>query len=84
MKIGDVYESAVWITGDESPELRRRYEADVTEALTEICDSFGFLHGPVTFTEKHPADDSVPPVPDHIQGQRVRLPQLERERGGRS
>lgn len=79
MKTGDVIESAIWLSGDESAEDRRRFEADVTHALTELCDHFGFLHGPVMFVEKRPGDDRVPPVPDHIQGQRVRLLVAEAE-----
>jgi hypothetical protein len=73
MRLGDVIESAIWLNGEETPEDRRRFESDVSQAITELCDDLGFLHGPVTFIEKHPDDDRVPPVPDHVQGQRVRL-----------
>ena len=73
MKIGDVIESAIWITGDESPSTRTRYEQDVRQAIADLCAEEGFEHGPVTFIEKRPGDDRVPPVPDHVQGSRVRL-----------
>ena len=73
MKIGDVIESAIWLTGDESQEMRERYKRDVTEAIDYFCHENNFLHGPVTFIEKLPGTDRVPPVPDHVQGQRVRL-----------
>lgn len=72
-KIGDFIESAIWITGDESPVTRARYEQDVLHAVSEFCVEERFEHGTLTFTEKRPGDDRVPQVPDHIQGTRVRL-----------
>ncbi|KKK55923.1 hypothetical protein LCGC14_3069700, partial [marine sediment metagenome] len=73
MKLGDVVTNAIWVTGDESVGLRKRYEQDVTESIDTLCQGMGFIHGLVTFIEKHPESEDVPPVPDHIQGQRVRL-----------
>lgn len=73
MKTGDVIEAAIWITGDESPSLRAHYEQDVRQAISDMSATARFEHGPVTFTEKRPGDDRVPPVPDHVQGSRVRL-----------
>ena len=73
MKTGDLIESAIWITGDESQSTRERYEQDVRQAIANLCAEEGFEHGPVTFIEKRPGDDRVPPVPDHVQGSRVRL-----------
>ena len=73
MKPGDIIESAVWLTGDEPQEMRERYKRDVTEAIDYFCHENKFLHGPVTFIEKLPGSERVPAVPDHVQGQRVRL-----------
>ncbi|MDO8683699.1 MAG: hypothetical protein Q7N50_09490 [Armatimonadota bacterium] len=73
MKVGDLIESAIWITGDENPEIRKRYENDVCDAIHQTCFDDGFDHGPVVFTEKRPEQDRVPEVPDHVQGSRVRL-----------
>ena len=73
MKLGDCIESAIWITGDESQSTRARYEQDVRQAVADLCEEEGFENGPVTFTEKRPGDERVPPVPDHVQGSRVRL-----------
>lgn len=73
MKVGEYIESAIWITGDESPEIRTRYERDVMQAVADLCSEEGFEHGPVIFTEKRPGDDRVPQVPDHVHGSRVRL-----------
>ena len=73
MRVGDVIESAIWITGDESPHTRARYEKDVIQAVADVCEEEGFETGPVIFIEKRPGDDRVPPVPDHVQGSRVRL-----------
>ena len=73
IKIGDVIESAIWITGDESPATRTRYENDVRQVFSDLCAEEGYEYGPVTFIEKRPGDDRVPPVPDYVQGSRVRL-----------
>ena len=73
MKTGDLIESAIWITGDESQSIRTRYEQDVRQAMADFCAEEGLEYGPVTFIEKRPGDDRVPPVPDHVQGSRVRL-----------
>ncbi len=73
MKIGDMVESAIWLTGEESQEMRTRYEIDVSRSIDILCDEKGFSHGPVMFIEKRPEEDRVPEVPDHISGQRVRL-----------
>ena len=73
MKTGDVVENAVWLTGDEPEWMRKQYEQDVSESIDQLCEEFGFSHSPPVFIEKHPEAEDVPPVPDHIQGQRVRL-----------
>jgi hypothetical protein len=73
MKVGDIIESAIWITGDESLELRDKYKAAVIQAIDDFCHEHGMHHGPTRWTEKRPGEDRVPQVPGHIQGQRVRL-----------
>ena len=73
MRLGEVIESAIWLTGEESEELRTRYEQDVSQAIDDLCYEYGMLHGPIQWVEKIPGTDRVPTVPDHIQGQRVRL-----------
>ena len=83
MKLGDVIESAIWLNGDETKLQRMHYECDVREAIASLCCDEGWLHGPVTFTEKRPGEDLVPEVPDHIQGQCVRLLVAEAEIVGR-
>jgi hypothetical protein len=73
MKLGDILEAAIWITGDEAPEIRARYEGDVRVSITRACEQAGVIAGPVQWIEKRPEDDRVPEVPDHITGSRVRL-----------
>jgi len=73
MNIGDVIESAIWLTGTETPEIRKHYETDVRESMDNACRREGFLHGPVTFIEKSPGLDRVPSVPEHVTGPRVKL-----------
>ncbi len=72
MNIGDVVNSAIWLSGKETPIIRAQYEQDVIESIGCLCCEHGFLHGPVVFTEKHPMDN-VLPVPSHISGPNVRL-----------
>lgn len=73
MRIGDSLETAVWVTGNESIEMRQRFERDIREYFAEISRYHGVVHGPVIFIEKRPGDDRVPQVPEHIQGPAVRL-----------
>lgn len=73
MKVDDLIESSIWITGDESPATRSRYEHDVRNAIDDMCADEGFEYGKVRFIEKLPGSDRVPKVPDHVQGSRVRL-----------
>ena len=68
MKIGDVIESGIWLTGDESQELRKRYEADVTKAIQDLCIENGAIPGPIKFLELRPEEGRVPEVPEHISG----------------
>lgn len=73
MKIGTTLETAMWLSGEESQETLDRYYKDVCEAFLTACTEAGFVHGPVAFYELQPGEDRVPEVPDHIQGQSVRL-----------
>jgi hypothetical protein len=74
MKIGDTINTAIWLQGTEPPGMQAAYRAQVVDAIDELCDEKGFVHGPVRFEELPPnSDPRVPPVPDHIQGPDVRL-----------
>ena len=73
MNIGDEITACIWIDGEETPEMRRRYEAEVTEAMDYLCASAGFTYSKLRWTEKHPEDEDVPPVPDHVTGRPIRL-----------
>ncbi len=73
MKPGQTIESAAWVTGEETPEQIAKYKTRVEEAIDALCAEHGMMHGPVQFIERKPGEDRVPEVPDHIQGQDVRL-----------
>jgi len=73
MNVGDKIESAIWMTGDEHPAMRRQYELDVIEAIDYLCAENSMTYANVEFTEKHPMDTGVMDVPDHVSGSRVRL-----------
>lgn len=70
---GDVLESAIWLDGTETVAERARFANDVAEAMRAWGRRHGREIGPVTWIEKRPGDDRVPPVPDHIAGPNVRL-----------
>ena len=73
MKIGTVLEAAVWVTGEESPEMLDRFSKDLLRAVDRKCEMEGVLHGPLRMIFKHPSEDRVPAVPDHVQGICVRF-----------
>lgn len=73
MKIGDTLESAIWLSGRELEDMLRRYEKDVAQILSKLCNQEGYIHGPTRQVIKKPGEDRVPPVPNHIQGPDVRL-----------
>jgi|TARA_R110000796_G_scaffold121366_3_gene235514 hypothetical protein len=76
-EVGDIVHNAMWITGDEPLGMKAKYQRDVEETIDDLCEKNGFKHGPITAIEKRPGEYKVPPVPDHIQGSRVRLLVLE-------
>jgi len=71
MRIGDIVGVALWITGEESHELRRNIEMDLSLEIENACGPW--LCGPIIFTEKKPGEDRVPPVPNHIHGNAIKL-----------
>src|SRR3546814_10951566 len=77
--VGSVLESAIWLTGEETEELRRRFMADVQRSMEEANEKRGVVTGPIRWTEQLPGDARVPPVPRHISGLCVRLLVAEAE-----
>ena len=73
MKTGDIVETAVWLTGTETPEMRRQYEAEVKNAIARAQSENGAILGPVVWTEKKPGEERVPTPPAHVNGPDVRL-----------
>ena len=69
MKVGDTLEAAIWLDGCETPEMRALFMKTGRQAFEDT----GAVIGPVTWVEKYPGEDRVPPVPDHVQGPDVRL-----------
>ncbi len=73
MKPGDVLETAIWMNGEEPPELKVRFEKDLRASLAHMAEAEAVIIGPLVVTEKRPGEDRVPEVPDYIQGPDVRL-----------
>lgn len=71
MKIGDTMELGMWVTGEESESLYELHQKTIEEAFDRI--SKGWKRSKTLWLLKHPMDDRVPEVPDHIQGIEVRL-----------
>lgn len=70
---GDVLETAIWMDGSETPELKRRFENDMRISLGNMAMAEGVIIGPLIMAEKKPGEERVPAVPDAIQGLDVRL-----------
>lgn len=79
MKVGDIVETAIWVTGNEEPAMREQFKKDVESALIEGNQAQGVTTGPIVWTEKLPGTPRVPPVPGHISGPCVRLLVAEAE-----
>lgn len=73
MKPGEVIETAIWLDGTETAADRARFEADCTEAMSDLANQQRLILAPIVWTEHKPGEDRVPPVPDHIKGPDVRL-----------
>lgn len=72
MKIGDTAECAIWLDGTETDDMLRQWKADCPYLISRSYDPPLKL-GPISFEIKHPGEDRVPQVPDHLQGPDVRL-----------
>lgn len=71
---GRLIETAIWLDGTETDEDMRRWkEETIPASIRDVERRDKVLTGPITFTEKRPGDDRVPPVPKHIHGPNVRL-----------
>lgn len=70
---GDVIETAIWMTGEETPELKDRFEKDLRVSLAHMAEAEAVIIGPLILTEKRPGEDRMPQVPDYVQGVDVRL-----------
>ncbi len=74
VKVGDVLECAIWLTGTESEEhVKRWQDVDCPNSLNKAASDKDVLVGPIVFSIKRPGEDRVPQVPDHVSGSDVRL-----------
>lgn len=73
IRVGDTLESAIWLTGTETPELIAHHKAQVQAAIEQANEQSGAVTGPLRWVEKLPGTDRVPPVPNHVSGPAVRL-----------
>lgn len=73
VRVGDTLESAIWLDGTEKPEQVAMHKLNVQQTLEQANEASGAVTGPIRWSEKKPGDERVPEVPDHIQGDDVRL-----------
>lgn len=73
LKPGDILETAFWLDGRETEEMKRRFSEDFGEYLARVADEDGVYIGPMKIYELKPGEERVPPVPDDLQGPDVRL-----------
>lgn len=79
MRVGEILEVAIWLSGEETPEMVSDFERTVVDAMTKAEHEHGFTLGPVEWTVKYPNEDRVPEPPAHVQGIDVRLLVAEAE-----
>lgn len=71
---GDLFETAIWLSGEETSEDLRRWKEEECPKMKEDAEKeFGVIIGPIEFLVKAPGQDRVPQVPDHISGFEVKL-----------
>jgi hypothetical protein len=73
MKPGQMVESAIWLSGEETEQMIQAWKDRVRENTDQTAKNFNVEVGPFTWVIKYPGDDRVPPVPDHIKGIDVKL-----------
>ena len=71
--IGSYFETAMWLTGYETPEMLERFKRDCQAAMDFRAEQDDIIMSPLVFTEKAPGSPRVPQVPAHISGPNVRL-----------
>ena len=77
LRIGEIIQTSIWLDGNETKEMRKQFEEEAQWILEYQCNLEGLSAGPIRCYEKHPEDSDVPPVPKHINGERIRLLQIE-------
>lgn len=77
---GEVFETAIWLDGSETPDTMASWKRDVcAPAFERAAKAKGVVLGPPVYIVKKPGDERCPPVPKWLE-QRI----AERgNRGGR-
>lgn len=65
---GEVFETALWLDGSETPDMMASWKRDVAmAAFDKIAKERGVVLGPPVYTVKKPGEDRVPPVPGWLE-----------------
>jgi hypothetical protein len=67
VKLGETLETAVWISGAESPEMIENFKQSAVEGLDLAAQQAKVTLGPTVWTIKKPGEDRVPPVPKWLE-----------------
>ena len=74
MKVGEVLELAIWLSGKETERELEHWKTVVCpEEFNERARRHGLISSPPEFTIKQVGEDRVPVPPAHISGPDVRL-----------
>lgn len=73
MKVGDVVELAVWLSGRETMDQYLRFAQDCKQAVLTGAYENNVTCAPIVWSIKYPGEERVPAVPDNISGPNVRL-----------
>jgi hypothetical protein len=79
LKVGETLELAIWLNGEETVDHVQQWKHDCKYIMERSFEGATLKLSPLRFEVLRPGNDRVPPVPDDIQGQDVRLLVAEAE-----
>lgn len=68
VRLGESFETAIWMTGTETEDMRNACVADMRTAFYRMATENGVTISPPIFHVKQPGDERVPPVPYDVSG----------------
>lgn len=74
MKPGQIAETGIWITGEETEEELRKWKMETIEDIFDVAQfESGTVFGEIEFETLDPSNERCPSVPSHIHGAHVQM-----------